>query len=585
MSSKNRGNIYIPTLIIITLFVSLATTALTYVGNQAKLSSQKKYHAEAFEIAEAGAEYYRWHLAHAQTDYQDGTGVPGPYEHSYLNANGVQIGKFILSITPPPSGSTLVEVTSDGTIDEKPLLTKSVKVLLGIPSFATYAVAANDVMRFGEGTEVYGPIHSNQGIRFDGLAHNLVSSHSVTYDDPDHTGSNEHGVHTHDTDTGAGTTINSTFRPLEAPPNPLATRSDIFVAGRAVGVSSIDFNSITSDLANMQIAAQPPQGISLSPSGAQGYHLTLHDNGTIDMQIVNSQLRCQYNVSGSWRDYGYCSQDFYRPCYQNTGSSNIGCSYCAGDPSRACTTNTDCPLAVRPCTTAGVSCIQSSHSIGTQAGSQSSFTYQGVSSMGVALPSNGLIFVEDDIWVDGAINNARITIVAAKTPLATGMANIYLNRDLTYTPAGDTSGSDAIGLIAQNHIFVGYYSENDLRVDAALIAQKGRVGRPYYGASFTSSSSTSNFRRYPIGSADPIGESSCLNYRSRSTITANGALGTYQRYGFAWTGTNLYNCGGGLYNNSGYCIRNLIYDNNFYFAPPPFFPTTGQYRVISWEEQ
>jgi cytochrome b subunit of formate dehydrogenase len=35
--------------------------------------------SQSFMSAEAGIEYYRWHLAHAQQDYQDGTGHAGPY--------------------------------------------------------------------------------------------------------------------------------------------------------------------------------------------------------------------------------------------------------------------------------------------------------------------------------------------------------------------------------------------------------------------------------------------------------------------------------------------------------------------------
>jgi hypothetical protein len=53
-------------------------------------------------------------------------------------------------------------------------------------------------MRFGAGTEVFGKIHSNVGIRFDGVAHNVISSGVASFDDPDHGGGNEFGVHTHD---------------------------------------------------------------------------------------------------------------------------------------------------------------------------------------------------------------------------------------------------------------------------------------------------------------------------------------------------------------------------------------------------
>lgn len=575
---NRRGSIYIPVLIVTTLFVSFGISATAFVISQTKLANQKIYKQMAFQIAEAGTEYYRWHLAHAQSDYQDGTSAPGPYVHAYTDTGGNPIGQFSLAITPPPNGSTLVSIESSGNITSKPKLLSTLLVKMGIPSFTTYAVAANDVMRFGEGTEVYGPIHSNNGIRFDGIAHNLVSSHAITYDDPDHTGSNEYGVHTH-VNAPPGSGVNSTFRPLEAPPNPLASRPDVFIAGRVTDAPTIDFNSITSDLATIQTAATPPDGIYLGPSGGQGYHITLRADGKVDLRIVNAQLRCQYQSSSTWRDIGYCSNNFNRICYQNVGGSGVGCNYCSGNITRACTSNSTCSFyGEGTCITTVATCVISSHSIGTRVSDQSTFTYQGASSLGVTLPPTGIIFAEDDLWVDGAINNARVTVVAARQPLATGNANIYLTNDLTYTPIGDSSGSDAIGLIAQNNILVGYFSENDLRIDAALIAQKGRIGRPYYGIS------ASTWRLFPLGSLNPDGGNTCNQYRMRTLITSRGALGTFLRYGFAWVGS-MFDCGGGQTNASGYCTRNLIYDDNFYFAPPPYFPTTGQYRIISWEAE
>ena len=45
------------------------------------------------------------------------------------------------------------------------------------------------------------------------------------------------------------------------------------------------------------------------------------------------------------------------------------------------------------------------------------------------------------------------------------------------------------------------------------------------------------------------------------------------RYGFAYT------------NGTGYTTRNLIYDSNFLYGPPPSFPLAGSnYVQISWEE-
>jgi hypothetical protein len=36
--------------------------------------------------------------------------------------------------------------------------------------------------------------------------------------------------------------------------------------------------------------------------------------------------------------------------------------------------------------------------------------------------------------------------------------------------------------------------------------------------------------------------------------------------------------------SSGYEHRDYIYDPNTLYAPPPFFPTSGKYEFISWEE-
>jgi hypothetical protein len=94
---------------------------------------------------------------------------------------------------------------------------------------------------------------------------------------------------------------------------------------------------------------------------------------------------------------------------------------------------------------------------------------------------------------------------------------------------------------------VGQYSANDLRIDAALIAQNGRAGRHYYG-------------------------SSCSN-DTRNSLTLYGMIATNLRYGFAYT------------DGTGYDTRNIIYDANLLYGPPPSFPlTSDQYQIISWEE-
>jgi hypothetical protein len=162
------------------------------------------------------------------------------------------------------------------------------------------------------------------------------------------------------------------------------------------------------------------------------------------------------------------------------------------------------------------------------------------------IPANGVFFVEDNLWVRGKINNKRITIGSGKFPdNASTRTSITINQDLLYT---NYNASDTIALIAQNNINVGLFSTTTLRIDAALVAQNGRIGRYYYGAG-------------------------CSPYHVRDALTSYGMIASSQRYGFAYT------------DNTGYLVRNLIYDANLLYTPPPSFPlTSDQYVQISWEE-
>jgi hypothetical protein len=169
-----------------------------------------------------------------------------------------------------------------------------------------------------------------------------------------------------------------------------------------------------------------------------------------------------------------------------------------------------------------------------------------------AFPVNGLLFVDDDVWVEGQINTARLTIAAARFPDSVSTRkNIIVNNDLVYT---QYDGTDVIALIAQNNITTGWVSEDDLRIDGALIAQNGRVGRYYYR---------------PAGNS----QNRCAPYHTRSKITLTGMIASNQRYGFAFT------------DDTGYLERIINYDINLLYAPPPNFPlASDKYQIILWEE-
>jgi hypothetical protein len=336
------------------------------------------------------------------------------------------------------------------------------------------------VMRFGTGTEIFGLVHSNYGIHFDGLAHNLVTSAVSSYKDPDYSGGPEFGVYTR-------------VPPVDPlPPAAVPTRTDVFAAGRQFPVPAIDFPGITADLAQMKSDAQS-KGLYFASSGSLGYHVVFKTNKTFDLYkitgFVSAPSGCINSQSqAGWGTWSINNQQFLK---------------------------------------------------------------------NYSMPANGIIFFDDDVFVDGQINGSRVTVVAAHLPDSSSTRkNIIIANDLQYT---NYDGTDIIGLIAQNNVNIGMVSDDNLRIDGALIAQNGRVGRYYYPSpSMRTASSTA---------------SNCSPYDVRSSLTLWGMIATNDRYGFRYTDGN------------GYAIRNLSYDGNLLYGPPPSFPlTSDQYINLTWQE-
>ncbi|MGD0977232.1 MAG: hypothetical protein ABR875_02995 [Minisyncoccia bacterium] len=466
-----KGQLSLLVLIFAAVAVLILSGLLVWANNRQTSAAHDVNKAQAFDVAESGIEYYRWHLAHAHTDYQDGTGHAGPYVHPFYNKNGVQIGQFSLAITAPPTGSTVVTVTSTGTILTDTTVSKTITVKMAIASFAKYAAVLNAAVRFGPGTEVFGPIESNGGIHFDGLAHNLVSSAVASYQDPDEGGPNVFGVHTE-------------VAPIDPlPPSPVPNRPDVFIAGRQFPVPAVDFTGITSTLSSIQSSAQSA-GFYRGSSGKNnyGYDIVLKTNDTFDLYTVTKLTSAPNGCSNSESQDGW-------------GTWSINAETLLGN---------------------------------------------------YPIPANGLIFLGDNVWVRGQINTARVTIASGVFPdNVSTRTSITVNNSLTYT---NFNGSDIISLIAQNNINAGLYSDDTLSIDGALMAVNGRVGRYYYS-------------------------SSCSANYIRTSITLDGMIASNQRYGFAYT------------DSTGYITRNIIYDANLFYNPPPSFPlTSDNYDEIYWDE-
>jgi hypothetical protein len=264
----------------------LFITGLIFLASSFLQSSVRALNKlRAFSIAEAGIEYYQWHLAHAPEDFEDGTGHAGPYIHNYYDESGNLIGTFTLSITPPPPGSTVVIIQSTGNVAADQSITKIIKVEMAIPSFAQYAWALNSFVQFGAAAQVYGVIQSNAGIHFDGTAHNLVESALTTTTDPN-TGFTQWAVFTDGPPADP------------QPPTALSTNQTIFLAGRSIGVPAIDFTALTENLSDIKADAQA-SGTYFASSTAQGYDLALATSGTYSVYKVTSLSSTPHGCSNS----------------------------------------------------------------------------------------------------------------------------------------------------------------------------------------------------------------------------------------------------------------------------------------------
>lgn len=169
-----------------------------------------------------------------------------------------------------------------------------------------------------------------------------------------------------------------------------------------------------------------------------------------------------------------------------------------------------------------------------------------------AAPSNcSIIFVEDDVWVEGEWDNRRITIVSAVLPDVPGTnTNIYIDGNILYKSRNEQT---SIALIAQNNILVPLYSApNDLEINAVLLAQKGHVFRNHY-------------------------TSSHAPYHMRDYLELYGAIISYTTWTWTWVD-------GSGNPTSGYRSTETIYDPHLKYYPPPGFPTENEYEFIRWEE-
>ncbi len=519
--NSQQGFVMTTLLGMLLVFILLMGIATTVIDSNFFVVNRNAQSQQAFNIAEAGINYYLWHLSHSPTDYKDGKTTPttpdpalgyGPYEHVYTDANAVNRGTFTLWINPQGGGSTIVRVRSIGK-DAKSGVLRTIEAQLGAPSFADYAVLSDTALWFGSTESATGPVHSNQGVRMDGASSSDVTSANTSYTPSNQLGGdgNSHpGVWC---SASVVLPVNCNTRSKVDWRYPVPSVDFNQVSGSLCAMKKVAFQSSasTSALANQANACTqtpttrtsaylPQRSATGSYSLTRGYLIQLNNNGTYDLFNVN-------------------------------GENDQASSY---------------------------STALSLQSVAT----------------GIAVPSNGVIFAEDNVWVRTATNSSfhgRVTIGAGRLASSGQNAEIVIADDVLYSTK---NGQDAIGLVAESNVTLAPYAPPqsggfNFEVDAAVIAQTGSV-------------------LYPSDYRTSQGKCTKGWSGSNQTFTFYGSVSSRQ----SWTWTWLQ--GGGSCGNavnvpgtgyvSGILNNDTQYDNNLEYSPPPSFPTTSSYNILSWRE-
>ncbi len=160
-------------------------------------------------------------------------------------------------------------------------------------------------------------------------------------------------------------------------------------------------------------------------------------------------------------------------------------------------------------------------------------------------PSNGVIFVNDNLWIEGTVNNQKITVVAADpTANSNQMKRIIIPNKILYTKY---DGTDKIGLITQTDILLAKDAPTDMEIDAAMIAKNGQIR-------------IDNFNQI------------------KNKIKVYGSMSHNTGLAWSYAGNN-----GSVV--SGYRYTETVMDKYNVLNPPPEFPKTGTYSVLSWREE
>lgn len=470
---KKSGSVVLLVLVFGGIFFAVLAALSGFVLTENRAQDVTRERAEAFTIAEAGLQYYRWFLSHFAGNTQNGTGHNGPFTIPYADPEGGTAGSYTLSIVGNSACGVIqsIDVTSKGVPTDAPSVSNTLWARYAPPSVAAYSYIIAASVWAGPDRIINGPYHSNGGVRMDGTANAPVTSSLSSWDCTTNFGCNP-AQHSAPGVVGSGGNQN-----LWSYPTP------------QVDFSSIDFTLLkTTAQTSGKYFARVSSGTGASAN--IGWHIVFNSNGTYTVKQVTS-------VTG----------------------------------------NTVTPINSTDSTT--------DYSVIAGEGSANTYT----------LPSScGLIFVEDNVWLEGTIPQ-KVTVVAGDDDQNI-QDNAYLRGNLQYA-AHD--GSDGLTVIARHDVLISGDSPQTMTLNGIFIADNGAFGRNLF-----------------------LNGSKCnSSYEPRTQLNILGTTVSSLRTGTQWSPIS---CGSGT--AAGYLGRIDSFDRQNVVNPPPFTPITStQWQFVSWQQK
>lgn len=181
-----------------------------------------------------------------------------------------------------------------------------------------------------------------------------------------------------------------------------------------------------------------------------------------------------------------------------------------------------------------------------------------------------VIYVENstnNLWVEGTIKGRATVATAVLSSGAANFPSIYIPNNILYD-----SPNDKLGLISQNYILISHDAPSNITISGVLITQYKSIGRLFYtGNGVTCNNGTCSNISIPTACSS----SEALECKD----TDKGSLTTFGS--FISNGKSYFSQGGP---NRGYTKWNFNFDSGLLSAPPPHCPEmTSKYKLNYWK--